>query len=163
MNMRHLPIFVVLLLLIWAIYLLWKERNHLHAGKRLLASSVIIFLARFIDGVIEYLLPRFTHTIAQRTLTLNIVDQISDFADALGVLLLVYGFIETIKFEREEEKRIQELELLLPICSNCKKYRTDDNIWMPIEHYLVTNNAQKVTHGICPECAAKMIESLKNL
>ncbi len=79
--------------------------------------------------------------------------RIGNIADALGITFLIFGFIKIVKREQVEEKRIQELEQMLPLCSNCKKYRTEDGQWLPIEKYLIDSGAPKLTHGICPECS----------
>jgi len=46
------------------------------------------------------------------------------------------------------------LERMLPLCSNCKKYRTEEGKWLPIEKYLIDSGAPKLSHGICPDCTA---------
>ena len=54
------------------------------------------------------------------------------------------------------------LEQLLPLCANCKKYRTADGQWLPIEKYLVDSGAPTLTHGICPDCAEKLYGYVPN-
>jgi hypothetical protein len=78
-----------------------------------------------------------------------------NICDTIGIVLLIYGFIKTIEFQRREEKRIQNLEILLPLCAWCKRYRTETGEWKPIETYLRESGAPQVTHGICPDCAQK--------
>jgi|SRR5208283_795576 len=70
----------------------------------------------------------------------------------LGISFLIYGFMKIIKYQEVERKRIQELETLLPICANCKKYRNEEGEWLPIEKYLVDSGSPKLSHGICPDC-----------
>lgn len=53
---------------------------------------------------------------------------------------------------------ISELSLLrkiLPICSDCKKIRNDDDYWQSVEEYMANNLHLKFTHGLCPDCAEK--------
>jgi hypothetical protein len=45
---------------------------------------------------------------------------------------------------------------LLPICAWCKKIRDDKGCWDPLEGYLATWVGLVFSHGICPDCAAKM-------
>ena len=78
-----------------------------------------------------------------------------NICDVLGILFLIYGFLKTIEFQNKKEKRIQDLETLLPLCAWCKKYRAENGEWKPIEDYLRDSGAPVVTHGICPECASK--------
>jgi hypothetical protein len=64
---------------------------------------------------------------------------------------------------RELDARVQEavrelkvLSGLLPICAWCKKIRDDGGYWSKIEAYLSARTNAQFTHGICPDCAAKM-------
>ena len=59
-------------------------------------------------------------------------------------------------------RKIITLESILPICSNCKKIRKPDSdskkmeSWQPLESYITEMTTSKFSHGICPECAAKL-------
>jgi hypothetical protein len=68
---------------------------------------------------------------------------------ALSLLvLLVHG-------ERQRRALSQEVKILrglLPICSFCKKIRTRDNTWVPLEAYLLEHSEAELSHGFCPEC-----------
>jgi hypothetical protein len=64
----------------------------------------------------------------------------------------------------ELRKTIQEVKILrgfLPICSNCKKIRDDKGYWNQIEAYIQQHSEAQFSHGICPECAAKLYPGLK--
>ena len=52
--------------------------------------------------------------------------------------------------------RVQRLEGLLPICSWCKRIRDDHNYWQKLETYFSERSGATFTHGICPECSAKL-------
>ncbi len=41
---------------------------------------------------------------------------------------------------------------LIPICSNCKKIRNDDDYWQSIETYFHTHSEIEFSHGLCPNC-----------
>jgi hypothetical protein len=90
-----------------------------------------------------------------------IMTNAGNICDVVGILLLVYGFIKTIKFQKKEEKRIQDLETMLPLCAWCKKYRAENGEWKPIEDYLRDSGAPAVTHGICPDCAIEQMNIAK--
>ncbi|MDM8525356.1 response regulator [Desulfococcaceae bacterium HSG8] len=47
---------------------------------------------------------------------------------------------------------IRTLQGILPICSYCKKIRTDKNYWQQLESYLAACSEVRFSHGICPEC-----------
>jgi hypothetical protein len=58
--------------------------------------------------------------------------------------------------------RVRQLEGLVPICSNCKKIRTEGSdpclpaSWVPVEAYIGERTNAEFTHGICPECREKL-------
>lgn len=58
--------------------------------------------------------------------------------------------------QREQEKEIEKLRNLLPICSVCKKVRTDTGFWQNVEQYLLENADILCSHGLCPECIKKL-------
>jgi two-component system CheB/CheR fusion protein len=51
---------------------------------------------------------------------------------------------------------VKKLTGMLPICSSCKKIRDDEGYWKQIEAYISEHSEAEFTHGICPECAAKL-------
>jgi len=51
---------------------------------------------------------------------------------------------------------IKTLKELLPICSSCKKIRTENNDWEHIETYLAKSHNLDFTHSLCPECIKKL-------
>jgi len=53
-------------------------------------------------------------------------------------------------------ERVKQLSGLLPICSNCKKVRDDRGYWNQIESYIREHSEAEFSHGLCPECAAKL-------
>ena len=52
--------------------------------------------------------------------------------------------------------KVKELSGLLPICMTCKKIRDDKGYWNQIETYIRDRSEAEFTHGICPECAARL-------
>jgi len=47
---------------------------------------------------------------------------------------------------------------LIPICSWCKKVRTEENDWESIDMYLTNIGFGIFTHSMCPDCADKYFE-----
>jgi DNA-binding response OmpR family regulator len=47
---------------------------------------------------------------------------------------------------------LRAIRRLLPICSYCKKVRTDADYWQEIDAYLRSQEGTDLSHGICPEC-----------
>ena len=48
---------------------------------------------------------------------------------------------------------VRRLQDLLPICSKCKKVRTDDGFWRQVDEYISEHSDARFTHGLCPDCA----------
>jgi len=55
-------------------------------------------------------------------------------------------------------KELQQLEVLLPICSYCKRIRNDRDEWEPLEAYIEAHFERQLTHSICPECYVKHVQ-----
>jgi len=79
---------------------------------------------------------------------------------ALAYQLRVRGHRER---ERELERRVEEavshlkvLQGLLPICASCKKIRDDHGAWGSLEAYVREHTKADFTHGICPDCMARL-------
>jgi len=54
----------------------------------------------------------------------------------------------------EDIHELMEIGSLLPICSNCKRIRTNTNQWQQIEGYIIEHIVDvDFTHGLCPDCA----------
>ena len=53
---------------------------------------------------------------------------------------------------------IKKLTGLLPICSYCKRIRTDQDYWEQVDSYLTEHTGALFSHGICPSCLEKVIE-----
>jgi sigma-B regulation protein RsbU (phosphoserine phosphatase) len=50
---------------------------------------------------------------------------------------------------------IKRLTGLLPICSYCKRIRSDQNYWEQVESYITEHTDAVFSHGICPPCLEK--------
>jgi CheY-like chemotaxis protein len=55
---------------------------------------------------------------------------------------------------------IRTLKDMIPICSYCRKIRNDENYWQMVETYINEQTGSNFTHGICPECHAKLLSEL---
>lgn len=53
-------------------------------------------------------------------------------------------------------KDVETLSDLLPVCAWCKRIRDDQGYWSQVDAYLQKHTTIGITHGICPECAAKV-------
>jgi len=65
--------------------------------------------------------------------------------------------LELANKELEQALRdIKQLSGMLPICASCKKIRNDSGYWQQIETYIRDHSQVEFSHGICPDCAAKL-------
>ena len=102
----------------------------------------------------------FDYDMRARTLTLVKREAV------LGGFDPAHYVTERIHATRERERMLGELQAvlaevrklsnLLPICAWCKKIRNDQGYWDQLEGYLATNAGIVFSHGVCPECAAKV-------
>jgi len=54
--------------------------------------------------------------------------------------------------------KVRTLEGLLPICATCKRVRNESGHWSQIDTYLYEHTNASLSHGYCPECAAKAFQ-----
>jgi hypothetical protein len=55
---------------------------------------------------------------------------------------------------------IRKLEGILPACASCGRVRTDDDSeWLPLADYLVRRGAVSISHGLCPDCYARIVKA----
>lgn len=146
--------FLALVILIRVLFPLWNERRRFHSLKPLVAAIVLISFGRLCDMMAEHPSLQLSNLLGLSTTAYDtIIVIVGNLSDVVGIAFLVLGFLRVIRFAQKEEAHIHDLEALLPICSNCKKYRSKAGEWMPIEKYLIENGSPRLSHGICPDCA----------
>lgn len=86
-----------------------------------------------------------------------------DFKGYIGSCIDVTERIEAREaLKKAQEAEINQLRDLLPICSYCKKIRDDKNYWQQIESYISDHSNILFSHGICPDCASKVMPEMEN-
>jgi hypothetical protein len=63
----------------------------------------------------------------------------------------------------QEQRALGELNVLkgiLPICSHCKRIRTDEGDWSQVEVYVRRHSEADFSHSICPDCERDMYGDL---
>ena len=75
-----------------------------------------------------------------------------------AVIRILFFSLVVVLVDREVKRRalLEEIKILrglLPICSFCKKIRTKDNTWVPLEEYLHEHSEAEFSHGFCPDCS----------
>jgi len=129
--------FLVLIPLAYAFYTLWRELKIFRSFIPFIIGIFFILISKFSELFLNHLSIQISDHIRISRETFDLVFSIiSGFIDVFGVLFPVIGFIQTVEFKRALERKIRNLEALLPICASCKKYRSEDGIWHSIEKYL---------------------------
>jgi hypothetical protein len=54
--------------------------------------------------------------------------------------------------------RVDHLHGILPICSYCKKVRSDSDSWQQVEAYVSDHSNVRFSHGVCPECVQTVLK-----
>lgn len=63
---------------------------------------------------------------------------------------------QVLKDKEEILGQVRELTGLLPICAWCRKIKDDDGYWLQFEEYVKGHSKAEFTHGVCPDCKAKL-------
>lgn len=58
-------------------------------------------------------------------------------------------------------QEIGQLKELIPICAYCRQVREDDDYWSNIEQYVQSHTRSRFSHGICPQCYAKVMHDFE--
>lgn len=53
---------------------------------------------------------------------------------------------------------LRTLESFLPICTYCKKVRSDEAYWTSVESYFRERAGTRFSHGCCPDCYEKVVK-----
>ena len=56
------------------------------------------------------------------------------------------------------QARMERLEGMLPICSYCKRIRTEDGEWADLENYVAAHSDASFTHSVCSVCYTVRVE-----
>ena len=73
---------------------------------------------------------------------------------ATGVILLLWIF-SSYKVYRVVS-RLSYLENFLHVCAWCRKIE-HENQWLSLEAHFARRTGGKASHGVCPECTAKLL------
>lgn len=88
------------------------------------------------------------------------------FFGLLGLVTGTVGLFLINSLHREKE-RVNFLESFLSICSYCKKIRDDKGSgdgkgpWVETAEYISRHTDTDFSHGICPDCYAKVMKDLE--
>lgn len=121
----------------------------------IVSGMAVLFAVAFIIGIWN----KSLHILVQRK-----TDELEKYKDSLEELVE-----ERTRQLREANRDLENalasvktLNGLLPICSGCKKIRNDKGYWEQIELYISEHTNADFSHGLCPECAAKLYPEYHN-
>lgn len=84
--------------------------------------------------------------------SLSLAERMLNAAIRISVLASVAYIIDHVRRQAQE---IKILRGILPICMTCKKIRTPEKKWLPVEAYITKNSEAKFSHTFCPDCGEK--------
>ncbi|HYK91099.1 MAG TPA: hypothetical protein VE398_20170 [Acidobacteriota bacterium] len=98
---------------------------------------------------------------------LHLVPALWNITIKFGVFVIFAYALSLLHDRTTEERRlnselraalleVKRLSGLLPICAWCRKIRDERDTWVSLESYVVNHSEADFTHGICPDCAAKV-------
>jgi hypothetical protein len=77
---------------------------------------------------------------------------------ALASAGVILGMVVTVGHTYLQQRNI--ISGVLTICSYCHRIRIDQEVWQRIEQYVTGNSTIMLSHGICPECYGKVMQSV---
>jgi PAS domain-containing protein len=76
---------------------------------------------------------------------------------------IVYDDAPAVLLVIEDISEIAQLRKLVPMCAWCKNIRDDQQYWDSVDKYIMGQMHVDITHGICPECAKKVLAEIDSL
>jgi predicted hydrocarbon binding protein len=90
----------------------------------------------------------------------------ADYRDPESAGVYIPTYFDRKLREEQQQERIRQLQKalaeiktlsgLIPICANCKNIRDDAGYWHQVEAYVRERSRADFSHGLCPDCAAKL-------
>ena len=80
---------------------------------------------------------------------------VNAFIRIMICLIVVYFVNRTARQHRALQREVQQLSGILPICSFCKKIRSETNEWVALEIYIGERSEASFSHGLCEACFQK--------
>ena len=109
------------------------------------AGFLLIIILLWLDELLD--LPH--HLLGGAATPVNYIESL--FESFLVLMLAILIGLVT----RHMLKKIHLLEGILPICSFCKKIRTEKDEWQQLESYIDQHSEARFSHSICPDCVKK--------
>lgn len=96
---------------------------------------------------------RFSFVLFAWTVPWSLAESMLNGAIRMTMFLVVAYFVARVRDQNEAlAMEVKTLSGILPICSFCKKIRTDTGEWVPVESYVRDRSDAEFSHGFCPSC-----------
>ena len=112
-------------------------------------SSIVWFLSDISSHPYRSVLLAFWNTIMQLLCFLII---------AYSTSRIRFLLREKHETSRARLSQVKTLSGLIPICASCKRIQDGQRDWQRIEEYIEERTNAEFTHGLCPECADKLVK-----
>jgi len=104
--------------------------------------------------------------VGERAFAVRIVPLSARPGGPRGRLVVMHDLTARVGMERERDRligdlrdalaQVRTLRGLLPLCASCKNVRDGAGRWMPVDAYIRDHSEATVSHGICPDCTARL-------
>jgi len=74
------------------------------------------------------------------------------------IIQLQTSLAERVRELESALAQVKQLSGLLPICCYCKKIRDDRNYWQQVDAYISQHTEVQFSHGVCPDCYARIVK-----
>jgi DNA-binding response OmpR family regulator len=74
----------------------------------------------------------------------------------IRVLTLQQRLSERVRELQAALANVKQLSGLLPMCSYCKRIRSDEDYWHQLETYISDHSEAEFSHGVCPTCLERV-------
>jgi CRP-like cAMP-binding protein len=97
---------------------------------------------------------RSASVVAKKETTVLYIDQWDLRQEILKNPMLAIELLQLLnrRIQALEKSMVDSLGKKLPICRCCKRVRTKNGSWLPMEEYVKDDSDTESNHSICPEC-----------
>jgi hypothetical protein len=111
----------------------WKEKRKYYSIRTLLPALALLALDRIREILLEHPMLRQSSPLGLSAFVV-LFASLGNVADVIGMFLLILGFAAIMRHEQSSAQLIDQLATFFPICSYCKKYRTESAERLPSEN-----------------------------
>jgi hypothetical protein len=138
-----------------ALYTLAGVHDVLHSARVIHSVRVFHFAFVAVAVGLTYLLAR-RHNRLDAHLEAEVAGRTHELTEIAAANERLYAAEGVARRQAEAAlAQVKQLEGMLPICAWCRRVR-DDTDWQDIESYLSRRTDAVFSHGICPDCQAKL-------